>query len=364
MALQTDYGSWIPNPHWFTALDTTTLLVDASGEKAAFIIRIQKTGTIRKIGFRTGNVVQNQTIKVSLQDVSGVNGDPDESIDQFRTISVADTDDNVWKTTGLVSSDGTDSGSLRSVTRGDLIAVVFENNSFTAGDIFRLCCLTTGQQNVSIYCDLKSGAGPAWGKVNAWPDVALIYDDGAGNDISYYCAYCSPISNITTATYNSGSSPNKRGMKFRLPYPSKISGFYINLTGTTNGTFVVKLYDSDGSTVLQTSATFDHDQVRTTSAGGFSGYFPTDQQLSANTYYYVMIEPQLAINVALNLLTVNAASNFDQMEGGQDFHFVDNSGASGAFVATTTQRPQIALLFSAFSDGLGSSTFARRFTGF
>jgi hypothetical protein len=356
MALQNISGLWIPHPMGQPAVDGSTLLVDASGEKAAFLFRIIKTGTLRKVGFRTGTVVQNQTIRVSFQDVSATTGDPDETQDQFRDISIADTDDNVWKTTGLITSDGTDGGVKRSVTRGDLLAIVWESNPFNAGDVFRLAAISVTPPlgfMSGVYGDLKAGAGPAWVKQSLYGAIALLYDDGAGNDTVYFTEELYPWLSAASVNYNSGSSPNKKGLKFRLPFPFKTLGAYVNLTASTaNGTYVVKLYDSDGSTVLQTSATVDTDQVRNSSQTSATVYWPTDQQLLANTYYYISLEPTAAVNIALSTVTVNTASYMDQTEGGQDFHYFANTGGGGSFVADTTQRPIISVLISAIDDGV------------
>ena len=66
------------------------------------------------------------------------------------------------------------------------------------------------------------------------------------------------------------------------------------------------------------------------------------------------IEPSTTNSVTLSYIDVNAAALLDQMEGGQQFHFVDNSGASGAFAALTTRRPMISVLFSAFDDAVSA----------
>lgn len=353
MAQQTKYASWIPHPYNQTALDTATLLVDASGEMAAFIFRIQKTGTLRKVVFRTGTVVQAQTVEVSFQDVSGTTGVPDEVFDQFRTVAVADTDDAVWKTTGLITSDGTDGGVLRSVTRGDVLAVVFRQNPFNAGDVFRLASMASNAiiANGGIYAALKTGG--SWARSAQTANVVLVYDDGAGNDAVYYChdVYPAVLAGITT--WNSGSSPAKRGLKFQLPYPCKTLGCQVLVAPAAAGNFIVKLYDSDGSTVLQTSVTYDGDIIRSAGAYGVDVYWPTEQLLLANTNYYILVEPQSANNVSLQILDVNAAGDLDQLEGGTQFHYCDSSSTPPA--ATTTRRPGIFLCVSSGDDATGGA---------
>ncbi|MGQ9573565.1 MAG: hypothetical protein ACUVV3_10375, partial [Dehalococcoidia bacterium] len=110
--LQDCFSLWIPRLMGLTSAyyDSTTLTVDASGEKAAFVFRVPATGTLKKVAFRTGGVTHNQTIRVSFQDVNSLTGYPDGVVDQWRDISIGDTDDNQHKETGLITSDGTDGG--------------------------------------------------------------------------------------------------------------------------------------------------------------------------------------------------------------------------------------------------------------
>lgn len=361
MAYQTKQTLWLPNYVLIPAsLDATTLLVDASGEKAAFIIKVAKTGTLNKVGFRTGAVVQNQTIRVSFQDVSTSTGNPDETQDQFRDISISDTDDNVWKETGLITSDGTDSGTKRSVTRGDMLAIVWESNPFNSGDVFRL------SMNPLIlndyYADLKTSG--SWVKQSGTPNIALYYDDGAGNSVVQYCPHLGGFSAVSAPNWNSGSSPPKRGLKFQVPFPCYTNCAMFGGGLAAGADVLMKLYDSDGSTVLQTAATQDGDITRSTSTRTYTFWWPTEQLLQANTYYYAMVEPQTANAVNWSLVDVNAAAILDQQDGGQQFHYVDNSGGGGSFVPTTTRRAFVQIGFDMFPDSPTGMILSRVFTGF
>src|SRR5438093_3319795 len=109
-----------PTPHYFDWFNHVSFLIDASGEKVAFIVRAPKAGTITDIGFRLGVVTTGQTLKVSLQDVDGVTGNPDGVVDQSNTVAVADTDDELWKTVTLPG---------RTVVLGEVFAIVIEFNA-------------------------------------------------------------------------------------------------------------------------------------------------------------------------------------------------------------------------------------------
>src|SRR5262245_9299830 len=127
-------GLWIPSPslpYSFAAAPalSTLLLIDATGEEAAFCGRVffpVRSGTkdVRKVGFRFGAVTKagGSALTVSLQDVNlgtGPTMQPDETQDQ--TVAVANADagftSNAWYQTGALSAD-------RTVALGELLAVV------------------------------------------------------------------------------------------------------------------------------------------------------------------------------------------------------------------------------------------------
>ena len=130
-------GLWIPKPPAVsTTVSFSTFLIDAAGERVAFVIRVPKTGTLDKAEFRVGTVAINAAsqVRVSFQDISAANGDPDGTQDQFRDIAGSAFASNTWMVPGLMTSDGTDTGVKRSVTQGDLLSVVIEYQTFTAAD--------------------------------------------------------------------------------------------------------------------------------------------------------------------------------------------------------------------------------------
>jgi hypothetical protein len=336
--------------------DATTYLVDASGEKAALVVQAPATGQLWKIGFRTGTVVQTQTIKASFQSVDPATGFPTETADQFRTLSVADTDDNVWKLTGIISSDGTDSGTLRSVTRGEDVAIVLEHNSFTTGDVFRVFGMGSGTNQSATNCYGLLKTGGTWAKQGSMrPSIVLLYSDGS----CYHIPGAPGVTAITGTTIASNSAPPKRGLKFKIPFSATLSNVQL-LANCQNADsdFDVKLYaDTDATTPIATCQMRQGAILR-----GVNGiywqdvYFATDQTIAANTWYYITIEPTSTNGITYYYLDVDQASYLDQCAGGQNFHHVQI--ASGVATATTTRRPFINLFLNAIDDGTGGGSGA------
>jgi hypothetical protein len=349
MAYANVTGLWIPRLYPGTpTIEASTFTLDASGEMAGFILTMPKTGTIHKVGFRTGAVVQDQTIRVSFQTVAPTTGVPDETIDQFRNISILGTNDNVAKETGILSSDGTDGGTKRSVTIGEAVAIVFDHNPFNAGDIFRVASMdvpTPTNWDHLNYGALKTGG--TWAKQTRTAALAIIYDDGA----CYWLPASIPVIASTGMNFNSGSSPPKRGLKFRKAVPFKSTGCVINMASAAGLAPNVVLYDTDGQTPLVTVALdTDLQRLAATDSWWIARWEP--QTHLANTYYWTMLEPQSATNVTLYYMDVASAAYLDQMDGGQSFHYGERSG--GAPTDTTTRRPNISVMISALDDGAGA----------
>ena len=338
----------LPNPYDLATLLQATVsyqafLMDASAEKVAVVFRAPKAGTLARIGFRTGTVTTGDTLKVSFQDVSTADGNPDGTPDQFRTQAVGDGDDNVWFRSGLVTSDGTNGGTLRTVVRGELVAAVIEFDSFVAGNlnIASTALLASDTLGGSYLTHFTA----AWAKSRAVSAaVAVEYDDGSFG----YIPNTLPAVTKTSTNFNSGSTPDEVALKFSHPVPLRVNGFWF--ASAVSGDFDVILYDSDGTTAL---ATFTGDKdvsTPSTAAALFAAPFSASVSLLANTFYRIALRPSTVTNCSRIDFTVNAAAVLDQMSGGQNFHYSERTNA-GAWTDTTTKRPLLGVIVDGQDDG-------------
>lgn len=326
-------------------------LIDAAAEKVAVVFRAPKTGTLARVGFRTGTVTTGDTLKISFQDVSAADGNPDGVADQFRTQVVLDADDNVWFRTGLITSDGTDTGTKRSVTRGDVLAAVIEFNSFVAGNLNIAHSLT-------VVTDVLGGSyvthfTAAWAKNRTVSAViAIEYDDGT----FAYIPNTFPADTKTSTNFNSGSTPDEVALRFSWPTPLRVNGFWFG--AAIQGDFDVILYDTDGTTPL---ATFTGDKdvsTPSTAAALFAAPFASSVSLLANTFYRLAFRPSTVTNCSRMDFTVPSTpgvAQLDQMSGGQNFHYSQRTDA-GAWTNTTTKRPMMGLIVDGFDDGASVSS--------
>mgnify|MGYP001616113430 CR=1 FL=1 len=346
MALQTVNGLWLPQPlSWFIP-GNTNFLIDAASEKVAFVFKAPKTGTLESVSFSLGTVTTGDTLKVSFQDIDIATGNPDGVVDQYRTVVVADTDDGVTKDTGILSSDGTDTGTKRSVTAGDYLAIVIEYNARVGGVLNIVGALLGVETDAMIGATYVTHYTTSWAKnTTTLPRFALKYNDG-----SYpYMPIGFPITAIgPTVTINTETSPDEAALKFRVPAPIQVIGAWF--IGDLDGDADVVLYDDAGSVVA--SASLDKDIRMVTSRVPFSVLFNAPATLSKNAWYYLSLKPTTTTSVILNYFTVSVKTKLDQMDGGQDFHYATRTDV-GAWTASTIVRPLMGLIINGIDDGVG-----------
>ena len=353
MALQSLTGLWVPGYEYWGGYPTPSLstggTIDAATEQFAVIFQAPKAGTLAKVRWRFGTVARDAAtvLRVSFQNVSLANGDPDGAVDQYRAIAAGDIVSDTVKQSGLITSDGTDGGVKRTVTRGELLACVFDYTTFVAGDSIVFQAVTLGvRQGPSLFCYPDAYAG-TWAKSYSGSMLSLEYDDGTyAQMIAVFPAFAAS----TTVSFKSDSATNVIGLKFRFPFPFKLGGCWLGVDLDGNADIV--LYDAAGSTTL---ASLDKD-VRSQASGQTTfSLFTAEYTGVKATDYVLAVKPTTTTALSLGYIDVTAAAELDQMGGGQAFHYATASTPAtyADFTPTTTRRPMIGLLVTALDDGAG-----------
>jgi len=319
------------------------ITIDAASEKAAFVFRAPKTGTISKVAFRTETVTTGATVDVRLETVSTANGDPTGTLlgtNSNGSQVIADADDDTWFTTSLTTG--------VAVTRGDLMSAVIVNPAGSPGSM-----LIAELDDSLVFYGFPYGDAytASWSKRTDYAIMAFEYDDGSYATVPQ----AFPVSNINSVAFNNTSDPDHRGLKFKLPFPFRLAGIWLLLD--LDGDADIKLYDSDGTSVLATTS-IDSNVRYTTSSKVLFVDFASPQSLSKDVSYRVVVEPTSATSVTLFDFDVNSAAVMDAFSGGQDFHHTEKKDAG--WTDTTTKRPWIGLLIDGFDDGAGGSTSGAR----
>lgn len=314
----------------------TSNLINADTKKHAFILQAPKTGNIHKILFRSNTAATADTFDVRVETVDATTGDPSGTLWGTNTNATVNVNAAGTVFTATLTADA-------AVTIGDIFAITWVP---TAGSVSVSFCMFNDVLSGFPYTDLYGGA--SWTKATSAPVVGIEYSDG-----TYHAMPGTfPFSALNTNTYNSGSTPDERGLKFQLPCPCTVSGFWVDMDN--DGDLTVKLYDSDGSTVLQSLA-IDKDLRANTNYSVQLYRFAATQALLANTYYRLTLVPG-ASNVTSADFDVPSAAALDQIGGGQNFHHTQRTDA-GAWTDTTTKRPFMGLIVNGFDDATGASVF-------
>ncbi len=310
------------------------LLLDAANEKAAAIISAPKTGTISKIGFKTMNVTTGATMDVRLETLSGnVPSGTLLGANSNGAQVIGSGDDNTYFTTSLTTP--------VAVTKGDIFAIVIVNPAGSPGD------LEIAQVNAASTRGLPYGAlyTGSWSFLSEIICMALEYDDGSYAPLPYVL----PISAFNIVNFSSASDPDHRGLKFSLPYPTRLIGIWV--LADLEGSPSLILYDSDGTTALETLVIAS--AKRRTAGDDFSFYyFVSNHSLAKDVSYRVVFAPS-ATAIDLHSFEVDTAAAMDAFPGGQSFHYTQKKGGGG-WTDTPTERPFAGLILDGFNDGVGA----------
>ena len=211
-------GSPIPFPPIMNNVSYITVTVDAADEYGAQVIQIPKTGTLKKIGFRTGTVTTADTINVRIETVDDTTGYPTNTL--YATGATGSQTSPASSTMYWVEINSTTG---ISVTKGDIVAVKYLLD-FVDGNMtlsMGASGLGTSTSNTNQFPYIVTYTGSTT-KVQAGAVVlALEYTDEIVPFASGIC-----IQSATTSSFNNTSDPDHRGLKFTVPIGIRVVGFW------------------------------------------------------------------------------------------------------------------------------------------
>lgn len=329
----------------------TSTVLDAAGEIQGFIFQADEAATIHTLMVRqTAKTGTGGTFKIGLQGVSAT-GYPDGTY-------ITGTGGEASATLTL----GSDATILKQVldhdldvTRGAWYAMVVE------------CVTGDGSNNTSFARTLNikgqvvpypvSYLASTWAKYNYVP----IFGYSSTSKV-----YGWPVQ--LGGGSGTAAGAGEIGFSFTIPttYCStyKILGLGAAVRWLTAGSSaVIRLYDTDGTTVLQ-AITVDTDYIYDTASG--MAQFTFDEAslstLSAGSTYYIAISRGAADSASLYLtwLQVATAADWDAFGAGQDFAIVSRAGVgSGAWTTDATKRPLAELILSDWTLAAAGSGIIR-----
>lgn len=333
-----------------------SVLLNASTDKVAFVFQVPKTGTLDKAEFLWSAVANNPDngMKVSFQDLDATTGFPDTTADQFRVVTGAPITAG-WAVPGLITSDGTDGGVKRSVTKGDMLSFVIEFSSFVASDSISPAVWTGASNHESLNCYVADASTGTYTKsATGVPLMVLKYDDGTY--VAPYTGFTTfPVTALTLTSYNSGSTPDEYAVRFQMPFSCRVAGLWARVD--PNDDLELVLYNG---TTAEKTISIDKDNVRATTPGYVFGLFATQYTISANTTYRVAVKPTTTTNIQITRFTGTSASVLAAIPGGAEWYESTRTDA-GAWSDTTTSQPMAGLIIDGIdigSGGTGGGSFA------
>ena len=355
-------GIWIPAPHISNPGLGTSLLMDASGEQAAMIGRVffkDRTGTkdISKVHFRFGAVTKagGSTVTVSLQDVSltaGGPGQPDGTPDQTIKIANADASfvSNTWYPGATLDA-------ARTVSFGDLLAVVFSITDFGGADSVIINSLSNDAVAATPMPQNALQTGGTWATNTTLPNVILEFSDGSFGTLDYKHHYpaAKTLPNTHTAALDTGTA-DEFALEFQLPFPCKVDAAWVAvLMNSATANFEVILYD--GTTAMTNgTVTIDANTQHGATARAMVVTFPAEITLTANTTYRLAARPTVnGQTISTYSVDVNDANHFQAFPGGTTWAYTTRLNQGSWAATTTTRRMNMGIRISSLDDGVQSS---------
>lgn len=239
------------------------------------------------------------------------------------------------------------------ITRGQYYAIV----------IFAQAGTFDATSKVRFYTVRGTGVGPAFitfpytynidnGVASGKSTAALIPNFGCGTATRQYGIGCS---GGLQGSWNAGSSPNQRGMKFKLPTSLcttfKVVGVRMGV-GPTNSaaTWDLNLYDSSNN-VLQNRSYTNQEAYNSNSLLMRDYYFDESSliALSANTDYRIAVQGTHATLGCMTYIETSSIANCSSAfipDG--TFHLTTRTG-TGAWTDTTTSWMPMQLIIDDFT---------------
>lgn len=360
MALVSVYGQhdWYPavGPVNANTAMSSVLLIDATGEKVAlsgqFRTQDGAPRTINTVGFPTGTVVSagGSTIRVSLQNVTTTAGapmQPDGVQDQYRDALLSTYTSDSWFTTGLITSDGTDGGTKRTVAHHELVSVVIEYSGARAGADSLIVKSAAHNYSASHGGAVATLYTASWARQDVVPCVVFGCSDGSVATLEF----ASPAKERVTTAYNSGSTPDEYALSLVAPFSFNADGLWTMMSFAA-ATGDCELVLTENGVEIEAILVDANTVAATGSMRILPALFTTARTITAGRTYEVSMRPTTASSVTIAQYDVQSAGYWACAGGPTAAQQAERTNG-GAWTYTTTRRPVCGFIVSARHDGSG-----------
>ena len=303
----------------FTSVSMTTFVTKQCAKLIA-----PRTGQIAKIGFRVTAVTKSQSLDCRIETLAST-GHPSGTLWATNTSGVqASVAANTTYWVTLTAN--------ASVTLGDPFHVVLQWTS-TTGDVAIRRYFQNANNPHSLFTNSYTSGSWNASKLAGIPSFVVEYSDGYRYNCGGYFA-----DSFTSASYNTGTTPDEFGLYFQVPVPMKCYGVQMYKGLVAGTTYSIKLYDSDGSTVLASKSSIDTDAAATSPLLSWD-LFSSAATLVPSTWYRLTFLPGDATSHTGYYIDVDANATLD-MWGDRNMYWTQRTDA-GAWSETNTRRPMM-----------------------
>lgn len=363
MTMQTTPHTFWPSP-WAMPLATnssaftlTSYTFDSATDILAWVGTAPEALTITDVCFLTGTVTTGCVVDVRIETVT--NGKPTNTLWSTTTngaVTIASTDDNVWKTATLTSS--------ASITAGQQFAIAIR---FTSGTNATMVAHSAVAGNVgTIYPVQLQDTG-----TGTWTFLSTIYCwIVKSSSTPIHIPGLLPFSAATQTGYNTGSGSDEYALRFVFPFKARIIGCAVTLSNIAAGAdFRIFLWDDSGATntesnALASTGVIDGDfPAATTSDGLAVFYFTAPYTVTAGSTYNLGVRAETGFSLAITTLPISGtppANAINASPLGANCYLrtrswsAINPGTVGAWTDTTTSVPMFRLIFDQADDGVST----------
>jgi len=340
-----------------------SIVVDAAEEFFVVVMKVQDTGTLNKIGWKTGTITAGTSfvLKISIETVAETVGQPVATTNAGKTLYAAGAEsaDITVLSTNTIYYTAINSTTGVAVTAGDDIAITFRLTAVDGASIGlalnqygNIGSLTEGRIARNSYG--ASYLGSSWAIYPYYQPISLEYSNGFHPHPGII-----PISDATTVAFNSTSDPDRRGAKFKFPLRCRLSGVMVKFDADTDTELI--LYDSDEYTVMTGfPVTISSTKRSANTTGEFLITFLTKPELESNTFYRMVLLPKTSTNIVMSTLntpddsSILGSGNYVETTSLSYTTFNGAPSSESHSWTDTVVKPQISFLIDGIDIGGGS----------
>ncbi len=315
---------------------------DAVNEKAAAIFQCPVAGSFTDFAVRTQTVsVTSGPLNFDFRLETVTAGLPSGTLfgtNSNATVSVANTDDNVWKTATLTTPP--------TVAVGDYMAIVIKGPaagtfSFTWGGFSTL--ITPSMFPVCKSDTVPDGTYPTIASNR--PSFAVKISSNWYSIPPFYA-----VDSVNATAFGSGSSPNEYAIRFTAPMTMRVAGAVVYVSNV-GGNFKVSLWPTSASgqtdaNALAQTAVSSGAIGSATNDGGALIMFASPVTVTAGSIYELGVRAEVAgtLIVMTSVMWSTAGSTAYPSGGAGQVTRTWTAGTAGVWTSASTNIPHIGLL--------------------